>query len=278
MSSTSGKTSAKTSAQNSARTSAQTSAKTDAARRRIETARAEQQRRDRRRKLVVGVAALAVLGAGTGIGIAVQSSRASSDKPYTAPAHAEGTDGTVIVYGRPGAKATLQVYEDFRCPICARLEHSAGSTIQQLADQGRYRIEYHFGAFLDGNLGGHGSRDALNAAGAALNESAAKFKAFHDVLYANQPAETNDGFADTATLLRLAAKVPGLRNAAFDKAVREQTYEPWVQKVADAFYRSDVTGTPTLKLDGRPLQVVKADGSTVSGPEFTTLVDQALNG
>ncbi|MFJ6213986.1 DsbA family protein [Streptomyces sp. NPDC092296] len=253
------------------------SSKDSTARERLRAARAEQERRDRRRKrLFVAITAVAVLAAGTGVGVAVQTHRAASDKPYAAPAHSSGPDGTVIVYGKPDAKATLQVYEDFRCPICASLEHSAGSTIQQLADQGKYRIEYHFGAFLDGNLGGHGSRTALNAAGAALNESAAKFKAFHDVLYANQPEESNDGFADTDTLLALAAKVPGLKTAAFTKAVRDQTYEPWVQKVSDAFYRSDVTGTPTVKLNGKTLEVVKQDGQTVTGAEFSTLVDQAL--
>ncbi|WP_055590733.1 DsbA family protein [Streptacidiphilus griseoplanus] len=253
--------------------------RTEAARRRIEASRAEQQRRTRRRRqLVVGIAALALLGAGTGIGIAVQSSRATSDKPYVAPAHSGGPGGTVIVYGNPAAKATLQVYEDFRCPVCARLEHSAGSTIQQLADRGEYRIEYHFGTFLDGNLGGHGSRTALNAAGAALNESAAKFKAFHDVLYADQPEETNDGFADTATLLKLAAKVPGLSTPAFTRAVRDMTYEPWVSKVSEAFDTSGVTGTPTVRLNGKDLPVVKSDGSTVTGPEFTALVSQGLAG
>ncbi|MGA5700312.1 DsbA family protein [Peterkaempfera bronchialis] len=253
--------------------------KNAAARERIQAARAEQVRRDRRRKqLIVGIAAVAVVAAGTGIGVAVQSHRATSDKPYLAPAHSSGTDGTVVVYGKPTAKATLQVYEDFRCPICARLEHSAGTAIQSLADQGTYKIEYHFGAFLDGNLGGHGSRSALNAAGAALNESTAKFKAFHDVLYANQPEETNDGFADPDTLLALADKVPGLKTAAFTKAVRDQSFEPWAQKVADAFYKSDVTGTPTLKLNGKTLTVVKQDGSTVTGDEFTALVDQALAG
>ncbi|MBC3841974.1 thioredoxin domain-containing protein [Streptacidiphilus sp. 4-A2] len=82
----------------------------------------------------------------------------------------------MIVYGNPNAKNTLQVYEDFRCPICDELEKSAGPAIQALADKGTYKIEYHLATFLDGNLGGNGSAVALNAAAAALNESTAKFK------------------------------------------------------------------------------------------------------
>lgn len=250
------------------------------ARERIRAQRAEEARRQRRRRaLIVVVAVLVVIAAAVGIGIAVQTSRTSSRGPLAVPAHATGPDGTTIVYGNPRAKATLQVYEDFRCPICAALERSAGSTIQHLADQGTYKIEYHFGAFLDGNLGGTGSRNALNAAGAALDESVARFKEFHDVLYANQPAdERTDAFGSDAELLRLAGKVPGLRTPAFDRAVRNDTYAPWARKVADAFYRSGVTGTPTVKLDGKQLPVITKSGRPVTPAQFTALVHAALAG
>jgi len=241
---------------------------------RVAEARAAEALRRRRRKgLAVGAAAVAVIVAGTGIGIAVQDSRTSSNAPYVAPANA---DGTVIVYGNPNAKNTLQVYEDFRCPICDELEKSAGPAIQALADNGTYKIEYHMATFLDGNLGGNGSAVALNAAAAALNESTAKFKAFHDELYANQPAETTDGFNSTSEMLALAAKVPGLVTPAFTKAVQDNTYGPWVNKVSDAFNTSGVTGTPTLKLNGKQLTVFSASGTPLTPAQYTALVDTTL--
>ncbi|QMU68579.1 thioredoxin domain-containing protein [Streptacidiphilus sp. P02-A3a] len=246
------------------------------ARARVAEARAAEALRRRRRKgLIVGAAAVAVIVAGTGIGIAVQDSRTTSNAPYVAPANA---DGTVIVYGNPNAKNTLQVYEDFRCPICDELEKSAGPAIQALADKGTYKIEYHMATFLDGNLGGNGSAVALNAAAAALNEGTATFKAFHDELYANQPPETSDGFNSTAEMLKLAAKVPGLVTPAFTKAVQDNTYGPWVTKVSDAFNTSGVTGTPTLKLNGTQLNVFSASGTPVTQAQFTAVVDAALAG
>ena len=258
-------------------TGARGAARTDpkaGARARVAEARAAEALRARRRKsLIVGAAALTVIVAGTGIGIAVQNSRTTDNAPYVVPAHA---DGTTVVYGNPAAKNTLQVYEDFRCPICDGLEKSAGPTIQALADNGTYKIEYHLATFLDGNLGGKGSAVALNAAAAALNESTAKFKAFHDVLYANQPPETTDGFNSTAEMLKLAAKVPGLVTPAFTKAVQDDTYGPWVNKVTDAFNNSGVTGTPTFKLNGKQLTVIQNSGSPVTPAQYTALVDSTL--
>ncbi len=178
----------------------------------------------------------------------------------------------MVVYGRADAPHTLKVYEDFRCPICRKLEESTGKTVQQLADNGTYKIEYHLAAFLDDGLGGKGSATALAAAGAALNEGVDKFKQFHDVLFANQPDERVDGFGDVNKVLDLAAKVPGLKTDAFTKAVTEGTYKPWAAKVAATFDDSGVQGTPTLLLDGKQLQVFDTQGTPVTPDQYTALV------
>ncbi|MDR3081805.1 MAG: thioredoxin domain-containing protein [Streptomyces sp.] len=195
-----------------------------------------------------------------------------------APANTSPADDTVVVYGKADAPHTLSVYEDFRCPVCQAFETSAGKTVQQLADQGDYKIEYHLATFLDGNLGGKGSKTALAAAGAALNEGVDKFKAFHDVLYANQPAESEDGFGDVNHLLDLAGQVPGLKTEAFTKAVTDGTYKGWAAKVSTAFNKSGVSGTPTVKLDGKQLAVIGQDGKPLTGDQFTALVKQTIGG
>jgi len=184
----------------------------------------------------------------------------------------------VIVYGMTDAPHTLSVYEDFRCPVCEAFETSAGKTVQQLADEGQYKIEFHLAAFLDNNLGGKGSKTALAAAGAALNEGVDKFKAFHDVLYANQPAESEDGFGDVNHILELADQVPGLKTEAFTKAVTDGTYKGWASKVASAFNKSGVSGTPTVKLDGKTLDVIGKDGKALTGDQFSALIKQNIGG
>ncbi|MFG2915665.1 DsbA family protein [Kitasatospora sp. NPDC048298] len=245
---------------------------------RMRAARAQAERSDRiRRRVVVGGACAAVLALAAGVAFAVGGSSGSgsgaANGPLVVPANASGTGGTVITYGKADAPHTLEVYEDFRCPFCEQLETTTGKAIQQLADEGTYKVEYHLATFLDNNLGGKGSRTALAAAGAALNEGVDKFKAFHDVLYANQPDERSDAFGDVNHILDLAGQVPGLKTDAFVKAVTDQTYAPWAAKVNEEFNKSDVTGTPTVKLDGRKLDVL-SNGKAVSPEQFTAMVKQ----
>ncbi|MEU9133502.1 thioredoxin domain-containing protein [Kitasatospora sp. NPDC048540] len=240
-----------------------------------------------RRRVIVAVSvvgAIAVVGGGAALAIGTAGGSGSDDTAASAsgstlvvPANASGPDGTVVVYGKADAPHTLKVYEDFRCPICKNFEASAGSTVQQLADDGQYKIEYHLAAFLDSNLGGKGSRTALAAAGAALNEGVDKFKQFHDVLYANQPDEREDGFGDVNRILDLAGQVPGLKTEAFTKAVTEGTYRPWAAKVASAFNNSGVQGTPTVQLDGKQLNIFGQSGP-LNGEQFKALVKQSIGG
>ncbi|MBV2155268.1 thioredoxin domain-containing protein [Kitasatospora sp. SUK 42] len=245
---------------------------------RMRVARAEAERSDKiRRRVVVGASSAAVLALVAGVAFAIggssDSSGSAANGPLVVPANATGTGGTVITYGKADAPHTLEVYEDFRCPYCEQLETTTGKAVQQLADDGTYKIEYHLATFLDKNLGGKGSRTALAAAGAALNEGVDKFKAFHDVLYANQPDERSDDFGDVNHILDLAGQVPGLKTDAFVKAVQDGTYAPWAAKVNEEFNKSDVTGTPTVKLDGKKLDVL-TNGKAVSPEQFTAMVKQ----
>ncbi|MEV6975822.1 thioredoxin domain-containing protein [Kitasatospora sp. NPDC093806] len=260
----------------------QTSPKTARKAAATERMREQRERAERaariRRRTVVGAASAVVLALAAGVAFAVGGSGGSGDGqavggPLVVPANASGPDGTVITYGKADAAHTLEVYEDFRCPYCEQLETTTGPTIQQLADAGTYKIEYHLATFLDQGLGGKGSRTALAAAGAALNEGVDKFKQFHDVLYANQPDERNDGFADVNRLLDLAGQVPGLKTDGFVKAVQDGTYLPWANQVNKAFDKSGVTGTPTVRLNGQKLDVF-AGGAPVSPERFTTMVKQ----
>ena len=253
-----------------------------------EAHRREAQAARSRRRIVVSASVVAVLalagGTALAIGAATDDTTATVagspgagavGAPLVVPANASGPDGTVIVYGRADSPHTLQVFEDFRCPVCKSFEKSSGKAVQQLADDGAYRIEYHLAAFLDVNLGGRGSRTALAAAGAALNEGVDKFKQFHDVLYANQPDERQDGFGNVNTILTLADQVPGLKTDAFTKAVTEGTYLPWAARVAEAFNTSGVTGTPTVKLDGSPVQLSDSSGRALTADQLTDRLKQA---
>jgi len=210
-------------------------------------------RAKRKRTLIAAVGVVVVLGAAAGIAVAVadhgSGSGGGSAGPVVAPRGATGKDSLVIPVGAADAPSTLTVYEDFRCPACDAFEKGFTPTIHSLEDSGQLRTEYHLVTLIDGNLGGSGSLNAGNAAACAQDQG--KFRPFHDTLYSNQPDEQDDGFGNNATLLALAAKVPGLRNAAFTTCVERGTHKGWVRKSDDAFNTAGFDSTPTVLLNGK---------------------------
>ncbi|WP_369383025.1 DsbA family protein [Streptomyces sp. cg36] len=161
-----------------------------------------------------------------------------------------GADGVSLVVGKDSAPHTVKVLEDPRCPYCAKFETAAGPKLAELTADGKIKIEYTIASFLDANLGGSGSANAARALRASVD--AGKFPQFHAALYASQPKESVDGFTP-AFLLTVADQVPGLRGAAFDKAVGSGAHADWSARAEKAFETSGARGTPTVLLDGRPL-------------------------
>ena len=186
------------------------------------------------------------------------------------PANTTGPDGTVLVYGQPDSGHLFSLYADLRCPYCKRLENGLGAVFEQAADEGRFTMHLHFATFIDGMAGGSGSLHALAALGAAADEGEGgrTFMHYLRVLYADQPAEEDDAFADPLTLLRLAGEVPGLRGPEFDRKVTEGVYLPWARRVSAAFDSSGVQGTPTAFYDGKPITVLNPMGYAVTPEAF----------
>lgn len=253
------------------------------ARDRLRAEREEEARRAKLRgRLVVGGSLVAVLGIAAGIGLYASKPAGAGDgeaagRPFVRPAHTTGKDGIVVPYGKADAKNVLSVWLDPRCPYCAGVEVGLGPTVKEQADAGEYRVEYRFATFLDGALGngsGKGSKRAVNALGAAVNESPEKFVEYLQVLYKNHPEkETDDKFGSTVTLLDLADQVPGLRTPAFDKAVKELTYMPWVDKVGKAFYDEGIKGTPAVFIDGKQITVNSGQGiGSITPDAFKKLI------
>lgn len=224
------------------------------AREKLAAEREKQKSRDKRRRaLIVGASVVCVLGLAAVIGVvaanAGKDDGSESAGPVVAPSGAQGKDGLAIPVGKESAKSTLTVWEDFRCPACNAFELAYRDTIHELTDAGQLKVEYHLATIIDGNMGGTGSRKAANAAACA--QDAGKFPPYHDVLYDNQPPETDDAFADEDKLLDLAGKVDGLDTTLFQECVKNGKHNSWVEKSNKAFQNGGFSGTPTVLLDGK---------------------------
>ncbi|MEU8546852.1 thioredoxin domain-containing protein [Streptomyces roseoverticillatus] len=263
------------------------------ARERLRAERERQAKKDRtRRQLIVGGAVVAVLAVGAGIVVAVSqlgkdgksglnaSWEAASKKELVKPANTGGDQGTEILIGKKDAKHTLDLYQDMRCPICSVFEQSVGDTIDKDLKDGKYKVSYHVATFLDRNFGGSGSKNALSALGAALNVSPEAFSAYNKALYskANHPNETKDDYAKDDVLLKVANEVPALKgNKEFEKNVKDGTFDKWALTVSDEFDKAkDVTGTPTLKMNGKKLTAEDGKNVPITPDQYTKAVDAAL--
>ncbi|POX52159.1 hypothetical protein C3489_18390 [Streptomyces sp. Ru71] len=230
----------------------------------------------RRRALIVGASVVCVLGLAAVIGVvaanAGKDKGSSSAGPVVAPSGAQGKDALAIPVGKDGAKSTLVVWEDFRCPACQAFEAAYRPTIHELTGAGLLKAEYHLVTLIDGNLGGSGSRHAANAAACA--QDAGKFTAYHDVLYQNQPKETDDAYAQDSKLIELAGKVPGLDTPAFRSCVEDGKHNSWVAKSHQAFQKGGFQGTPTVLLNGKNIY----QDQTMTPAKLKQMVQEAAKG
>ncbi|MFF5341743.1 DsbA family protein [Streptomyces althioticus] len=187
-----------------------------------------------------------------------------------------GRDGTTVTVGDPHAPVTVHLYEDPRCPACEEFETiGAGPELREATLEGTARTEYTLASFLDDRVGGSGSKKAVNALRAALEED--KFAEYHEVLYANQPEEAVDGFTD-AFLLELADQVEGLRGPAFDTAVRTMKYRDFVTASQKAYEKAggpsdpQGPGTPTAVVNGTVIPV-EYNALLWDGAAFTEMLE-----
>ncbi|WP_414079775.1 DsbA family protein [Streptomyces sp. CL7] len=217
---------------------------------------------------VAGILALAACGQRDGL---AGTYRSAEELPEEL-----GRDGTTVTVGDPHAPVTVHLYEDPRCPVCEEFEITgAGPGLREATLDGTTKTQYTLASFLDDRVGGNGSKKAVNALRAALEEG--KFAEYHEVLYANQPEEAVDGYTD-AFLLGLASQVDGLRDPAFDAAVRTMKYRDFVTASQKAYEKAggpaepEGPGTPTAVVNGTPIPA-EYNGILMDGAAFTELLE-----
>ncbi|MPY58860.1 DsbA family protein [Streptomyces spongiae] len=234
-----------------------------AARERLREERERQAKRAKvRRQLVVAGSMVAVLAIAGGVGYAVVQNNKptkweeAADAKVVAPANTSGKNGTTVVVGDSKSKNTIHLYEDPRCPACAQFEQTVGETVNKGMKDGTYKLSFTLGTFLDGNLGGEGSKKALSALGAALNVSTDAFLEYKTALYSTKyhPEESTDEFSKDSYLIKVANTVDALKNnKTFQSAVEKGTYDAWAMKMSKSFDDDGIKSTPTIKINDKTI-------------------------
>lgn len=235
--------------------------------RRQEAARlaAEQQarRRRERRILVAFVGALVLLVVGGGIGLQAWRTKRAPSAPAAVAQVAEVpqalVDGQPIRFGAAAAPATVALYEDFRCSHCADFEEEFGPLLNRAQQAGTAQLEVYPMAFV---VEGSSPR-AANAMGCATEAGFGQH--YYHGLFANPTLEWNEG-----QLLELADVVGGSATEEFSTCVRTGAKAGWVASIDAVAERNGVEQTPTVFLDGAPVQL---EGLTPE--ELQAMIDSA---
>lgn len=148
------------------------------------------------------------------------------------------TAGAITVGNGP---VTVDIYEDFQCPSCAKFEGAYGNTLSQMVAAGKIKANYYSLSFL-----GPESERAAAAGACASNEN--KFSEFHAYLYANQPTEKTGGY--TTNDLISAGQAVGL-GEQFATCVTDGTYATWITNANKTAQEVGITGTPSFAINGK---------------------------
>lgn len=120
---------------------------------------------------------------------------------------------TVPSATKPKADALIvDIHFDYQCPFCADLENTYASDFETLSDRGDIVLRFHTRTFLDGGLQNDASSRAAIAAACVDYADHSLYAAYHNTIFANQPAE-GTGYTDDQLVTQFPAAV-GLKGNA----------------------------------------------------------------
>jgi protein-disulfide isomerase len=168
-----------------------------------------------------------------------------------------GDTASGVRVGADTAKVKMDLWVDYSCPHCQEFEATNDAAITSLVASGKLAVTYHNIQIVTD----YGTQAGGASACMAVHDPNA-WPAFNAALYANHSAETDSW--TSSDLTRFAAANGG--GDATQKCITDGTYRSWITANTAASAKADVTGTPTMLIDGK-----KTD--TLSGQELTDRVN-----
>lgn len=228
---------------------------------RREAMRAQQQAQEaaaRRRKIITIVAGVVALVVIAGVVIAALTRSDGKTNDQVTPPGADAATGAITVKPDKVSKdaPTVTVYQDYQCPVCKQVHMVFGPSLDELASQGKIRLQYRTLTFLDDNLHNDASYRAAMAAAAA--DVVGHYEKYHDTVFANQPASEGQGYTDEQLRDTFArdAGITGSDLTKFQKLYDDRALSDFVKNAADKGLEEGTKlskdfGTPAFTVDGK---------------------------
>jgi protein-disulfide isomerase len=206
--------------------------------------------------VVIGAVIAAVVIIAVVVAIVMGTSGKSDGTGASAqPSGAVAADAGGIVANAAPAKSnapTLDLYEDFQCPVCGQFEKAMGPSITTMVAAGEVKLIVHTLSFLDDNLKNDFSKKTANAVACAAD--AGKFLEYHAAVFAAQPAQEGAGYTDAQiTEFANTAGITGPALTTWQRCTSSGQHAQYVLDTQTAAEKAGVNSTPTLKLDGKDI-------------------------
>jgi Protein-disulfide isomerase len=206
--------------------------------------------------VIIGAVIAAVVIIAVVVAIVMGTSGKSDGTGASAqPSGAVAADAGGILANAAPAKSnapTLDLYEDFQCPVCGQFEKAMGPSITSMVAAGEVKLVVHTLSFLDDNLKNDSSKRSANAVACAAD--AGKFLEYHAAVFAAQPAQEGAGYTD-AQLTEFAntAGITGPALTTWQKCTSSGQHAQYVTDTQTAAEKAGVNSTPTLQLNGKDI-------------------------
>ena len=186
------------------------------------------------------------------VSIGTSTARTTSTAPG-APAGATAKGGPMVLNpDAPAGAPVVDIYEDPQCPVCQQFESIYGPTVADLVKNNKAKVRVFTLSFLDKGLKNDSSLRAANGAMCAADQG--KFKDYVTATFVGQPAQEGQGWT-SAELEGFASRagVPDL--AAWKSCQNALTYQGHVEALQVNATKDGVTGTPTVKVNGKSVKL-----------------------
>jgi len=168
--------------------------------------------------------------------------------------------------GSPDAPVTLEVYEDFQCPICAEYSLSVEPIlVSQYVTPGTLQIVHHDIAIL--GRGGADDESKLAATGATCAVNQGKYWDYAHWVYNNQDGENQGGFRRER--LVAIAEAAGLDGTQFNTCLDDASAIQGVADISNKALGMGINSTPTMYIGGQQYVGLK------SAQELGALIEAA---
>ncbi len=211
--------------------------------------RREQAARERNRRIILTSVVLVVLAVIVTAGVLIGNRGSSPSQADAAGKVGARADGQALVIGTDPKAPKVVVYEDFLCPYCREFESASRTTLRAAAERGDALVEYRPFHLLQDDY----STEALTAWSAVLEKGTPQQALkFHDLLYENQPYESDTNKPSIDDLVDLAKKA-GVTDSSVLDAMKEP-HQDFVDAADKSATDAGVQGTPTVVFDGTQLE------------------------